>query len=536
MAVLLQEKSAFFTDGRYTLQAAQEVPPCYEIHNSADIAASQWLAEECSENASIAYDPWLMTEQQLRPYREAAIALTPLTSNPIDSLWKNRPAASRAEAVLHPIEFSGCDAEVKIEAVIADCQAKSLDAFLLTAPDSICWLLNIRGGDVDHTPLLLGYALLGCDGKITLLTEESKIPPTIRHLFGDRLSVMPLEKSVESIKEASYQRIGVDISSCPIALMEAVGDTRLLRGTDPCILPKALKNDVEQQGARNAHIRDGVALTEFLHWVENTTASGKEITELECSKKLIELRSKQAHFKEPSFESIVGFAGNGAIVHYRVTEESNRSIKGDGLLLVDSGGQYRDGTTDVTRTIAIGNPTEEHKTCYTRVLKGHIALARALFPTGTTGAQIDTLARNALWQIGLDYDHGTGHGVGSYLGVHEGPQGISKRSHNIALQPGMIVSNEPGYYQTDAFGIRIESLILITASSIPSEKPFLCSETLTCAPLSPQLIDAALLDDAEKKWLYEYHHWVQEKLSSALPEATRDWLAAIVKQFEAMAI
>lgn len=534
-AIILQDQCAFFTDGRYTLQALEEVPKLYQVFNSGETSPWQWLQQHGDDALPIAYDPWLMTEPQLQYYKKLGVNLKALEENPVDVLWKDKPLPCQDQAVLHSIEYAGEITESKISQLTEQLQSQKTEAFLITAPDAICWLLNIRGNDTAFTPILLSYALVGADGKVILFVDEKKISKEIVDAFGSGLQIVPLAECAHFLSKVAYRSIGIDPATTPLALIDALHGKEIVKRDDPCQLLKSCKNNVEQEGTRKAHIRDGVALTEFLCWIASQPNDGS-VSELSCSRKLLELRGRQELFQQPSFESIVGFKEHGAIVHYRVTEDSDLAIKGDGLLLVDSGGQYLDGTTDVTRTIAIGQPTAEEKHCYTLVLKGHIALARAVFPQGVSGSQLDGFARQFLWQEGLDYDHGTGHGVGSYLGVHEGPQRISKMPNNVALQPGMILSNEPGYYKQDAFGIRIENLVLVHEKQALSHgaKQFIGFDTVTCAPMEPKLIEVSLLDVNEKEWLRVYHRWVYEQLASLLTEDASMWLKSVVVQFEEM--
>lgn len=505
-AIILQNKCAFFTDGRYTLQAKQEVDQSYKQYNISEVNPWKWLSQNTNKDNIIYFDPWLYTEKQLAPYHKEKINLQPLSENIVDILWEDKPKAGKELAYLHPIKYSGKNYEEKISKIIEEIHNKNIDACLISSSESICWLLNIRGNDADCTPLLLSYALIKKNDDIILFTDPDKISEEVINSFNNKVKIIDLSECIEYLNNLDIQSIWLDSSTTPIALINAVGNKKIIREDDPCLLPKSCKNQTEQKGAINAHIKDGLVVSKFIKWVKEQATT----SELECSKKLLQLRKEQDLFQQPSFESIVGFKENGAIVHYRVTERSNKKISGNGLLLVDSGGQYLNGTTDVTRTISIGDPTEEEIKCYTLVLKGHIALARATFPKGTTGSQLDVLARNALWQNGLDYDHGTGHGVGSYLGVHEGPQRISKSSSNVALEVGMIISNEPGYYKTGEFGIRIENLIMVEEKPELSKNGnvFLGFKTITCAPLEDKLIDKNLLNEEEKTWLESYTNWV----------------------------
>lgn len=503
MAVITLDKAAFFTDGRYMLQAKQELPEGYEIHNTADKTPAQWLREVLLPEAKTGYDPWLFTETQLQRY---TCPMIPLFSNPLDALWIDRPPAPCGPLQIHPLVHAGESDLSKRLRVAANLKA---DQVLITACDSVSWLLNIRGTDVPHTPLVHSVCLLRRDGSYSLFVKKEKVSePVILHLSETGGSVHDLSLLLSHMKtlQGSCQ---VDPKTMPLAILhtlEAAG-VPLQRETDPCLLPKAIKNKVEIEGSKAAHIQDGLALHHFFVWL--TT---HEATEMSAASRLYEFRKNGEHFKGLSFPTISGFQDHGAIIHYGVTPQTDRPLKGNGLYLVDSGGQYLNGTTDVTRTIAIGMPTLEQKDRYTRVLKGHIALAQAIFPKGTTGAQLDPLARQFLWHIGEDYAHGTGHGVGSYLSVHEGPQGVSPRAADVSLQPGMILSNEPGYYKEGAYGIRIENLMVVVEK--PECPGFYGFETLTLVPLDPNLIENSLLTEGERHWIADYHQRISDTLFS----------------------
>jgi Xaa-Pro aminopeptidase len=515
MAVVLQDKAAFFTDGRYTLQAADQVnAKDYAIYNSRDVSPVSWIAEQAQEKV-MGVDPWLVSAQQMGQWRSKApgVKWKALDANPIDRRWKDRPTLSTKSAFDYPLSLAGVSREDKITAVAHELQQKKLDAVLLSLPESVCWLLNIRGRDMQYTPLLLCRAMVTVDGRVALFVPAEKISETLKTAFGKSVEVCAPESILKACASLKGKRVGVTPGQTNLALYHALEQAgAMIENTeDPCTVPKACKNPVEQQSIREVHRRDGKALTEFLQWVESRVQSSEfskgELTELSSATQLDEKRKQQEGFIEPSFPTISGFGSNGAIVHYRATETSNKRFEAGNLYLVDSGGQYWGGTTDVTRTVAIGEPTAEMRECFTRVLKGHIALARVVFPRGTTGSQLDALARQFLWEAGLDYDHGTGHGVGCCLGVHEGPQRISKLANEVALQPGMVVSNEPGYYKTGAFGIRIENLVMVQESE---KQGFLCFETLTCAPIDTTLVETSLMTQGEIDWLNAYHHWVSE--------------------------
>jgi Xaa-Pro aminopeptidase len=505
-AILSRNKAAFFTDGRYVLQARNELPSFYEHYNISQKLPSQWILENLSAQKKVGYDPWLFTENQLKRYDRPLVALTP---NPIDALWKNRPAPPQDPLRLHPFMYTGESDESKRSRMAATLKAKQL---LLTSCDSIAWLLNIRGNDVHHTPIVHSICILREDSTYDLFIDLNKVSEDIREILqkrgGKLFDIAHLLPYLENL-DGSCQ---IDPQTVPIILIQALqrAGVEIVRELDPCLLPKAIKNTVELKGAREAHVQDGIALARFFAWLNAQPLEG-ETTELSAAEKLYEFRKKGQLFQDLSFDTISGYGSHGAVIHYKVNSTSNVPLARDGLYLLDSGGQYLTGTTDVTRTIGLGEPTPEQKDRYTRVLKGHIALAQILFPEGTTGAQLDVLARQFLWQVGCDYDHGTGHGVGSYLSVHEGPQGISKRPSEFPLKPGMILSNEPGYYKEGEYGIRIENLMVVIEA--PHLKGFYGFEMLTLAPLDLKLIENRLLTDHEQEWIKNYHEHVEDRLS-----------------------
>ena len=455
-------------------------------------------------------------------------------SNPLDAVWPDRPPPPRAPVSAHGLEFAGRASQEKRDELAAALKKKSVSAAVLTQPDSIAWLLNVRGGDVDCTPLPLSFALLYDDGRVAWFVAPGKIDEALQRELGDAVSLCAPEDLGAALDALAGKSVLIDPASAAawfFQRLQAAG-AKLVRGGDPCQLPKARKNETELKGTRAAHMRDGLALTRFLAWLAREAparaTAGNGLSESEAAGQLAAYRSEGAHFRDFSFETIAGSGPNGAIVHYRVTPESDRVLGLGELFLCDSGGQYLDGTTDVTRTVAIGEPSPEMRRRYTLVLKGHIALATARFPKGTSGSQLDTLARAPLWQAGLDYDHGTGHGVGSYLGVHEGPQRISKVPNSVALEPGMIVSNEPGYYKTGAYGIRIENLVAVVEAepAESQERDMLAFETLTLAPLDRNLIDRDLLNAGETAWVDAYHARVRETHARKLDAVTTEWLEA----------
>ena len=531
MVVVLQDRAAAFTDGRYTLQIAEQVDgDLYERLHIGETPPADWITANLAVGGKLGFDSWLFAQDGVARYRKGAEAaggeLVAVTDNPLDAVWRERPDEPMALVVPHDIAFAGETSSSKRTRLADDLAAADVAATVITAPDSIAWLLNIRGGDVPHSPLPLSLAILYGDGRVDLFLDPEKRGRGLTDHLGNEVSLEPAEAFAPALDALTGQPVQVDpgaTASWVFTRLEAAKAT-IVRGTDPCQLPKAIKNEVELNGARAAHGRDGVALVRLLHWLSVFGRQG-ELDELTVEAQLEAYRREGEHFRDLSFPTITGSGPNGAIVHYRVTAESNRILGQGELYLVDSGAQYLDGTTDVTRTIAIGRPSDEIRDRFTRVLKGHIAIATTRFPTGTTGAQLDVLARHALWQAGLDFDHGTGHGVGSYLNVHEGPHSISKRQQMQDLRPGMVVSNEPGYYKTGAYGIRIENLLVVRVAEIAgAERAMLEFETLTLAPIDRNAIARHLLTDPEKAWLNAYHQRVYNALSPHIDDPAREWL------------
>src|SRR5437879_367851 len=496
MAIVLRERAALFVDGRYTLQAAQQVDTAlFEIRHLVDEPAWRWLATAAPKGGVIGYDPWLHTPQEVERFRigvERAGAKLQPVDNVIDRVWQDRPPAPLAPVVPHPDSFAGESAEAKRSRLGQGLAEDGVAAAVLTMPESIAWLLNIRGGDVPHTPLPLSFAILRQDGSVSLFIDRRKLVPGLDRHLGNAVTIEPPERLGPALDAlaASGERVQVDPGSAASWIFDRLEQAggRIHRAADPCLLPKACKNPIALDGTRPPHSATRAALTRFLAWLAREAPTG-ELTEIAASDRLEAFRRAGENFRDLSFPTISGAGPNGAIVHYRATPESEKRIEPGMLYLLDSGAQYLDGTTDITRTIAIGEPNDEMRDRFTRVLKGHIALALARFPKGTTGTQLDAFARRALWQEGLDHAPGTGHGVGSYLSVHEGPQRISKAPNGQALLPGMIVSNEPGYYKTGAYGIRIENLVLVQPSQGTAERDMLGFETLTLAPIDRNLSD-----------------------------------------------
>ena len=538
LGLVLADKAAIFVDGRYTLQAEAEVAAdLYDHCPLTDPPPEDWVAENLPAGAKLGYDPWLMTPSQVTRFRKAtemaggelvaAKANPPggLAANPIDAVWTDQADPPAAPVTIHDDAFAGLAAADKRKQIAAALKESGLDAAVLTAPDSIAWLLNIRGNDVPFSPLALAFAILDSTGGVELFIDPVKLTPqTEAHLGGDVHCREPavFGPALDRLGEAGKTvRLNKDtVPAWVLQRLEAAG-AKVDGGFDPCQLPKARKTPAQLDGIRSAHRRDGAALTRFLAWLAAEADKGS-LMEMACADKLESLRRENEHFRGLSFPTISGAGPNGAIVHYRVSEKTDAPLSPGTLYLVASGAQYLDGTTDVTRTIAIGKPTAEMRRNFTLVLKGHIALATARFPAGTTGSQLDVLARRALWAEGLDYDHGTGHGVGHYLGVHEGPQRIAKTPNRVALEPGMVVSNEPGYYKSGAYGIRIENLVCVRLVKLGGES--LSFETLTLVPIDRALIDLGLLTSEEIAWINAYHARVADEIGPLVDDATKEWL------------
>lgn len=532
-AVILKDKAAVFVDGRYTLQVRDQVDAgVFEIRDLVEGGVPAYLETAAARGARIGYDPRLHSPDALARLKDAAAKagaeLTPVNDNPLDLAWgQARPPQPTAPVVPHPAEYSGEDSAAKRASVGAAVADKGGDAAVLTAPSSIAWLFNIRGGDVIRSPLPLAQAILAKDGSARLFLDPAKVTDDLPSWLGNQVRLETPDDLPAALAELKGQKVVVDPAQSSAWYFDtlAAAGASVIRADDPCALPRACKNAVEIQGSRNAHARDGAALTNFLHWLatEGQTNPPDEITAVS---KLESFREATGALKDLSFDTIAGAASNGAIVHYRPTERLNKRAETGSLLLVDSGAQYLDGTTDVTRTIAIGEPSAEMRHRFTLVLKGHLALAAVRFPPGTTGSALDVLARQALWRHGLDYDHGTGHGVGSYLGVHEGPQRIAKAPNSVALRPGMILSNEPGYYKEGGYGIRIENLQVVTeAQPVPGgERPMHGFETLTLAPIDRRLIDRDLLTADERAQLDGYHARVRDVVGPLVSPEVRSWL------------
>lgn len=535
-AVVLPTAAAIFTDGRYTLQVRQQVDGGdWQYVDVPQTKVSDWLAEHASDNARIGYDPWLHTsawvEEAGAALAKRGATLVAVDTNPVDAVWPDRPAPSDALLAVQDDTVAGRTSAEK-RADIADWLAREqADAVVLTALESIAWTLNVRGGDVANTPVALAYTIVDADGTAELFVAPEKMTPAVTQHLGNAVRVRDRAEFAGALGKYQGKRVAADPDLAVAAVFNALeqGGAEVLKLRDPVVLAKAIKNPVEIAGHRAAQARDGAALARFLRWIEAEAPKGQQ-TELSAAAMLHEFRVGTGVLKDESFETISATGPHGAIPHYRVDEASNLPIEPGQLYLVDSGGQYADGTTDVTRVIPVGPPTDEMIDRFTRVLKGHIGMANAVFPPGTVGAQLDSFARRPLWEVGLDYNHGTGHGIGAYLSVHEGPQRIAKPNYPgkgqvEVLLPGMLLSNEPGYYKAGEYGIRIENLILIEEREIPgADGPMLGFETLTFCPIERTLIDPSLLTDEERRWLNDYHARVLDVLGPELDADERKWL------------
>ena len=535
-AVVLTDRAAVFVDGRYTVQAEAQVDGAvFAIEHLVERPLDQWLEQNLNRGAKVGYDPWLHTGEQTEKLKRACTAagaeLVALDNNPIDALWRDRPAPPAGAVTLRELKLAGESAPDKLKRIRAEMARLRADTLLVSDPQNVAWAFNIRGADVAHTPLALAYALIPLEGRPALYVDSGKLNNDVRHALEQFADVRSTDDLVRDLGKLAGMTVRLDQASAAEAFIRLLAgqDAKPQRGADPIALMKATKNHAEIVGSRAAHKRDGAAVVRFLAWLDKEAPSGK-LTEIDAVAALESFRRDTGALKDISFPTIAGAGPNGAIVHYRVTRASNRAIGKNELFLINSGAQYEDGTTDITRTIVVGEPTEEMRDRFTRVLKGHIAIATAVFPENTSGAQLDPLARTALWQAGLDFDHGTGHGVGSYLSVHEGPARISKLG-TVALRRGMILSNEPGYYKTAAYGIRIENLVLVIAAPEPvaAEKPLNAFETLTLAPIDRRLIETGMLSPKERAWLNSYHERVHEVVGPLVDATTRSWLNAATR-------
>ncbi len=526
-AIVLADRAVVMSDGRYTIQLKQQVDASlFTTEDSTKVSAADWLLAN-AKGKTIGIDPRLHTPREVKALKEKGVAIRLLERNPLDAVWKDRPAAPSAKVEAFPLSHAGQSAQEKLDGIAGTLKEKKCAAAILALPDSIAWTLNIRSSDIPHIPVALSYAIAHDDATLDWFIDAARVPEQIVQSFGNRVSIHA-PADISKVMAGLKGRVLVDERRTSVWFLEQLkaGSIETLDAKDPSIPMKARKNKDEQRAMRHAHVRDGVAVTKFLHWLSH--ASMKEnLTELQVEEKLEEFRRAAPEYKDSSFDTIAGYGPNGAIVHYRATPETNATLENWNLLLLDSGAQYVDGTTDITRTIAIGQPSEEMKEHFTLVLKGHIALASARFPGGTTGAQIDILARTPLWQKNLDYAHGTGHGVGCYLSVHEEATSFSPRGID-PVEPGMIISNEPGFYKEGAYGIRLENLVLaFEDGECPSTgKTMLAFETLTLAPFDLTCIKMEMLSEDEKFWLAQYHKRVYAELAPHLDKDTAAWLKA----------
>lgn len=539
-AVVLAEEATIFVDGRYTLQVRQQVSARQWSYQSVrEVTPAAWLRDHAAAGSRIGYDPWLHTASWVQA-TAAELAtrgaqLVAVDTNPIDAVWADRPTPVDAKLTVYPEQFAGKTSARKREEIAAAIAASGADAVLLCALDCVAWTFNLRGRDIEHTPVALAYALVGADAAADLFVAPEKLSDEVMRHLGDSVQIQSRATFLDYLATLNGRRIMINPERTVAAIttaLEAAG-AQVIKSRDPVVLLKAIKNSAEIAAHRSAQLNDGVALCRFLQWLA-VEAPKSKLTELSAASKLLELRAESGELLDISFDTISAFGANGAIVHYYPSEDTNRPIEPGSLYLVDSGGQYLQGTTDVTRTVAIGKPNAEMRDRFTRVLKGHIALARAVFPVGTRGFQLDMLARQFLWEAGLDYAHATGHGIGAYLDVHEGPQLI----HNTVrgdepLLPGMILSNEPGYYKSGDYGIRFENLMLVVKCAISgAEREMLAFETLTLAPIDVALIDLAMLTAQERIWIDAYHARVREVIGPRLQSEQKAWLMDATQPLE----
>jgi Xaa-Pro aminopeptidase len=532
-AIILADRAALFVDGRYTTQARDQVDGAlFSIEHLVDKPPSAWIEASLSTGQKLGYDPWLHSAESAERLAKACITagaiLVATAPNPIDTIWKDRPAPPHGAVVAHDLRYAGEPAAHKLDRIRAEMKKLKADALVISDPHAIAWSFNIRGSDVAHTPVALAFAIVPAEGEARLYIDAGRLTDAAKAALAGLAEIRPPAAFEEDLAAlgAEHRTVQLDQATAASAIAQAVTGHggKAPRGIDPIAAMKTAKNETEIAGSRAAHKRDGAAIATFLAWFERTAPSGR-LTEIDAVEALETLRRDTGLLKDVSFPTISGSGPNAAIVHYRVTRRTNRKISPGEIYLVDSGAQYEDGTTDITRTVIVGEPTAAMRDRFTRVLKGHIAIARAVFPDGTTGAQLDSFARAPLWAAGLDFDHGTGHGVGSYLSVHEGPPRISKLG-TTPLKRGMILSNEPGYYKVGDYGIRTENLVLVTAAPAiaGAEKPLNGFETLTLAPIDRRLIERDLLDEGEIAWLDAYHAEVRAALTPLVDDATRTWL------------
>lgn len=528
VAVVLADKAAVFSDGRYIIQLGIETDSSlFEQLHILQTPPPIWLAAH-ARNSPIGYDPRLFSEQALEAYEDAGIMLVPVEESPLDTAWTTRPAAPLSPVLPHPIEFAGETSESKRRAIGGRLSNDSQDVAVITDTASVAWLLNLRSDDVKYHPGVLGFALIDTQSRVDLFIEPSKLAAEARAWLGNQVSVKPVTSLSAALSDLAGRRVRVDPANTPAWFAQRLraAGAEVVAGTDPCLMPKACKNAVEQEGARRAHIRDAVAMAKFLHFMAEAGPTGTE-TEMSAAEKLVAFRAEAPEFRGESFGAISSAGPNAALNHYKVSPQTNRAINPDELYLLDSGGQYPDGTTDVTRTLWTGRQQaparlRDH---YTRVLKGLISLDTLVFPEGTAGVHIDAFARRSLWEAGLDFDHGTGHGVGSFLGVHEGPASISKPLRPDPLGVGMLMSNEPGYYVAGEYGIRLENLMFVLEADLPgTSNRFLRFESITLVPFERKLIETEMLTASERDWVDRYHRMVERTVAPEVEEPVRAWL------------
>ncbi|EJG1993151.1 TPA: aminopeptidase P family protein [Vibrio parahaemolyticus] len=530
-AVITQDKAAIFVDGRYTVQVTKQVPnELFEYRHLIEEPALDWIQDNLTANASVAIDPrmhssaWLdMAQAKLAGKLELNI----LSSNPIDELWHDRPAPVVSDVRLMPTEAVGQSSESKRKEIAQLVAKAGADSAVITALDSICWLLNVRGLDVSRLPVLLSHAILHADSSVEYFLDPARLPAEFAAHVGTGVTVHHPEALQSRLEAMSGKKVLLDpaISNAWFKLVLQNAGASVIAAADPCLMPKAAKNEVEIAGMKACHIRDGVAMSKFLCWLDAEVAAGNLHDEATLADRLEAFRKEDPTLMDLSFDTISAAGGNAAMCHYNHENQPEPGkLELNTLYLVDSGGQYLDGTTDITRTIAIGQPSAEMIKQFTLALKGHIGVARARFPKGTRGYQIDTLARQHLWAEGYDYDHGTGHGVGHFLSVHEGPASISKKQIDVPLTEGMVLSNEPGYYRADAFGIRIENLELIVETPTNGDFPVLSFESLTRCPIDKRNINVDMLTRPELAWLNDYHQKVWEQISPLVEGEVKEWL------------
>lgn len=519
--IVLAQEAGVFIDGRYRVQVRGQIDlDVFTPVNWPDTQPADWLRAHAHTGAQIGFDPWLHTPDEIsrlcKGLEGSDITLLPVAENPVDAIWPDQPAPACGKVRAHPLELAGRSSDEKRRALADDLRARGVSAVALTLPDSISWLLNIRGSDITRNPVVQAFAILHDDARLDLFIDAAKLGDLA--LDAD-ITLHPPKDFIAALR-AHNGTMQFDPATAPLAVADALAEG--VAGADPCLLPKACKTEAELAGMLAAHRRDGAAMVEFLAWYDSAPLT--DLTEIDMAQKLEALRHATGALLDLSFETISSTGPNAAIVHYRVTEETNRRLQEGDLFLLDSGGQYPDGTTDITRTLPVGTVAPERRAACTRVLQGMIALSRARFPRGVAGAHLDALARYPLWLAGQDYDHGTGHGVGAALSVHEGPVRLSRVS-TLPLAEGMILSNEPGYYREGAFGVRIENLIVVTpAPDLGEGRAMLAFETLTLAPIDRRLIDRALLNAAEVDWLNRYHARVLTEIAPLVSSPTRDWL------------